>query len=115
MKTLSYAFAATLLLAASPVLAGESNPGENQFHGAPGWTSYGAEAAAPQAAATVEVQTTGRQAAGQVKPILVWGDKAVDPIYFNQPGLVSVKVESAQAASLADIAADDDFIRAYAN
>mgnify|MGYP001343404472 CR=1 FL=1 len=111
MKTLAYALAATLL-AAAPALAGESNPGENQFHGATAMLSYGAEAQPtapghPQAVPAAQPRPA---------PRMVWGDRAVDPVYFDLAGegrtLFGTTPAPSQELAAGD---DDDFLRPYAN
>jgi len=88
MKTLSYALVAAALLAAAPAAAGESNPGENQFHGSSTLRSYGAWAKAAEDTAVV-----------------VRGDGTVEQARLGQ----------ARISQIQDQIAETDFIRPYAN
>jgi hypothetical protein len=106
MKTLSSALVATALLAAAPALAENAGSGENLFAGSTTLRSYGTSA---QAAEAVTLPAAGQQTA-QAQPVLVSGDRAIDPIYFGQPGVVAVQAAGGRVPLHVT---ETDFIRPY--
>jgi len=115
MKTLSPVVFAALVLAAVPAGAGESRTLENLF---PGWTVQQASLpqALPPAPAAPSRATPRPEIVSPPSSIHVWGEKAVDPIYFNLSGQAPVRFESPGSSIQAEtVAGVDDFIRPYAN
>ncbi|WP_207477826.1 hypothetical protein [Arenibaculum pallidiluteum] len=111
MKTLSTALIAAALLGAAPAVASDVASGQNLFHGSASLRSYAAQDRAAQAPAAA--QQAAPVAQTKAAPVLVWGDRAVDPIYFSNPVAgVSAKAEADQDQIQL---AGTDFLRPYAN
>ncbi|WP_207478053.1 hypothetical protein [Arenibaculum pallidiluteum] len=113
MKALSYTLVVTALLATAPAMANDGNIGVNQFHGSDTLASYAAE---PSHASPVQEAIRRAAAEASARPqrnLMVWGDRAVDPIYAEPAPAVGVAHSAPVQAETAF--GGTDFALIYAN